>query len=451
MTVLTEAEPPVLHTGPERGPVQLSLFGGGVDTGNMGVAALSEASITGLAKRLPGVTINEFDHTPGLRTRNLGEGEASTTVRSFGALWSRRHYRADTLDHIRTCARWGGLWSRGARMFRRSAAILDISGGDSFTDLYSTRRFRFISMPKLMALEHGIPLILLPQTYGPYRDPACSEVARRILAGADLAWARDPHSLGVAHDLLGKNFDPDRHRLGVDVAFDLPCHRPPELPRPLSAWLDEDSVPIIGVNVSGLIYGDSVGARGRFGFRADYRAVIANLVRGLLARSEGRILLVPHVLAPTGHHESDHEACMRVLHSLHDAGVDEADTVSRVAIVPQAFGASELKWLISRCDWFCGTRMHSTIAALSSGVPTAAISYSDKTLGVFETCGQGEHVADPRTLGTDEVVEHVLDSFDRREEARTSLQQHLPRVLQTAEWQMDEIAGCIEQLAAARA
>ena len=49
--------------------------------------------------------------------------------------------------------------------------------------------------------------------------------------------------------------------------------------------------------------------------------------------------------------------------------------------------ASEVKWCISKLDWFVGSRMHATIAALSSGVPCAAIAYSRKFRGVFATLG----------------------------------------------------------------
>ncbi|MFQ5655847.1 MAG: polysaccharide pyruvyl transferase family protein, partial [Planctomycetota bacterium] len=102
---------------------------------------------------------------------------------------------------------------------------------------------------------------------------------------------------------------------------------------------------------------------------------------------------------------------------------------------------SEIKGIIARLDWFCGTRMHSTIAGLSSGVPTAAIAYSGKTRGVFESCGQGERVADPRKLDTDATVEHLLASFRSREESRAGLKRALPSVLRQAREQMEEIAA----------
>jgi polysaccharide pyruvyl transferase WcaK-like protein len=75
-------------------------------------------------------------------------------------------------------------------------------------------------------------------------------------------------------------------------------------------------------------------------------------------------------------------------------------------------------------------------------VPAAAIAYSDKTQGVFETCGQGAHVADLRRLDTDEVVSHLWRSWEQRDEARASLREQLPGVLAQVEAQMDAIVAC---------
>jgi polysaccharide pyruvyl transferase WcaK-like protein len=102
--------------------------------------------------------------------------------------------------------------------------------------------------------------------------------------------------------------------------------------------------------------------------------------------------------------------------------------------------------MISKMDWFCGTRMHATIAGLSTGVPTATISYSDKALGVFESCGQGAEVFDPRVLEGNEIVERLMDSYRRRGETRSSLGNAVREVKAQAVAQMDEIASIVEGL-----
>ena len=108
---------------------------------------------------------------------------------------------------------------------------------------------------------------------------------------------------------------------------------------------------------------------------------------------------MPHVISPGGARDCDVRACEELRTKL----VDRFG--GRVLCLPRGLDERETKWCVSRCAWFMGTRMHSTIAALGSGVPCASIAYSLKTLGVFETCGLGDQVADPREHDTGEIVE----------------------------------------------
>ena len=66
-----------------------------------------------------------------------------------------------------------------------------------------------------------------------------------------------------------------------------------------------------------------------------------------------------------------------------------------------------------------------------------------KTLGVFNTCGQGERVADPRVLGTDDVVDHLWNSWKVREEARSSLAKRLPDVRAESEEQIERALSTV--------
>lgn len=426
------------------------LFGGGCDTGNVGVEALTVAVLKSIGRGSIGCEVTVFDHSAGLRS---DPRVGAMQVDYCGARWSRRIHRFDTLLSIRIAARLGGLLNPAARRILAADAVLDISGGDSFTDLYGAWRFRQVTLPKIIALENRKPLILLPQTYGPFRTAKAHRVARRIVRGAAMAWARDARSFEILQDLLGpQHFDPVRHRLGVDVAFALPAHEPhnDRLPAPMRYWLGrgDDEPPLVGLNVSGLIWHNVAAARTRYGFWADYREAIVRLLDRLLSdAAHPRILLVPHVLTPEGHYESDPHACRLAMQAALERRPDAAD---RIAIVPPDFDACEMKWIISRCDWFCGTRMHSTIAALSSGVPAAAIAYSDKTKGVFETCGLGEAVVDPRTMDAKTCAGGLLRLFDCRNSLSATLARQLPNVRKQAEHQMDEIVRYIQGLAAER-
>lgn len=415
---------------------RLVLFGAALGTGNLGVDALSYSVASGVTRNSTDTPLAIADYKSGVRQFSLSLPDGELPVLRFGACQTKRVYRAESFTRIRLEVAAGLQISPSTRILRNAAAFLDISGGDSFTDLYGPGRFRAICAPKSLALRLGKPLVLLPQTYGPFNEPANRVTAAKLVRGAVQCWARDARSFEILRELLGDQFDPARHRLGVDVAFLLPIADGARLladaPREFVSGGE------IGINVSGLIWNDPAAAASRYKFKADYRAAVTAIVHRIAASTP--VVLVPHVLAAPGHYEADRTACEAVSAALPAAFRGNV----RICLDPK--DPCEAKGLISRCSWFMGTRMHATIAGLSSGVPTCAISYSDKTIGVFETCGQGEHVHDPRKLDTETLVERVLWSFSQREASRGSLTKHLTAVLKQADDQMDVVAGFIRRV-----
>lgn len=426
-------------------PLRLCILGASTDTGNLGVSALCLSMLRGLARREPDAKVTVFDERRGDGDEVERLDGVPFAFRRCGLHHSRRFYRRDSFWNVRVSSRFGGAGNAAAIAFREADAVLDITGGDSFTDLYGPKRFEAGCAGKRLALEHSGGLVLMPQTYGPYSAERSRTEAARLVAGASMAWARDEASFEVLRGLLGDRFDPARHRSGVDVAFRLGVEEPHrELDPVLRDWISERrSRPTVGLNVSGLTYVRAEKARRDYGLAADYRAIVHGILARLMSGTDANVVLVPHVLAPPGNFESDIEACRSSLASL------GGRFAGRVLVAPE-LNASEAKWLISRMDWFCGTRMHSTIAALSSGVPCSALAYSLKTHGVFETCGQGAHVAELRTLEAPEAIETVWRSWEARHDAKLSLAASLPRVLERADAQMDEVMAMCRTLASRR-
>jgi polysaccharide pyruvyl transferase WcaK-like protein len=418
-------------------PLRLCVFGAGPGTGNLGVSALSLSLLSGIARRVRDPQVTSFDNGKGIRPARARLNGRDLAYRLCGAIPTRRVYRRDSLFRIRASGWLGGLGHAAIKAIRDADAVLDCTSGDSFTDLYSRRRFRLVTAEKMLALEQRRPLILLPQTIGPFTGARTRRIAGRIVRAAAMVWARDQKSFSTLRELLDGSFDPRRHHCGVDLAFGLEAQEPDgPLPEAVAAWLtDDDRPPLVGFNVSGLIHGGDAAVM-RFGLRTDYFHAVTRFLARILDETDANILFVPHVFTTPGHFEHDPDACASVAARLGGAGT------GRIACLPAGLSPGKTKWAVGRTDWFCGTRMHASIAAISSGVPAAAMAYSDKTLGVFETCGQGEHVADLRRLETDEVVDRLWESWTGREEARASLEVTLPRVRAQVEDQMDRIVEC---------
>lgn len=410
----------------------MALFGAAGNTGNLGVSALSLSTLRAVLDRRPGARRLVFDHDRGRRT------VADSSVGTYecdGAWNSRRLHRDESLWTMRLNSLVGVPPNRNVDAIRSSAVVLDITGGDSFTDLYGPRRWHSSILPKQITLRVGTPLVLLPQTYGPFTHPGRQQAAARVVAAAESAWARDPDGLDQLQQILGSDFDPARHRQGVDVAFALPAVPPSDLPDPLGPWLSSGSPrpTTVGLNVSGLLANDPDTARQEFGLALDYKRAVRRLAERLLDEVCDRLVLVPHVRGASD--ESDDAACRDLARTL--------DLPERVVTLPAGLDASQTKWCISRLDWFCGTRMHSTIAALSSGVPAAAVAYSHKTRGVFETCGLRHAVVDARSVGTPDAVDQLVELATRRDGDRAVLADTVDGVIDRASRQFDEILASV--------
>jgi polysaccharide pyruvyl transferase WcaK-like protein len=415
-------------------PLTACLFGVPGAHLNLGVGALRAATLGGLLAREPAASVTVFDDGWGQRAGRAYVDGRPVPIQLTGARHSRRFHRPESYLNMRVSAALGGLGNAGLASIDAADVVLDVSGGDSFSDIYGERRFRTVAWPKRLAVLRGRPLVLLPQTYGPFRSPRVRAQAAALTRAAAMAWARDPDSYAALVDLLGDDLDPDRHREGVDVAFTLEPRPPDEAVRErLAAWFAAAPGPVAGLNVSGLM----THAEGmvRFGLAADCGQVARRLAQRLLDEPDTRLVVVPHVRTPGG--ADDDGVASERLH----ADLARRYGPDRVALAPAGLDPHQTKWLIGRTDWFCGMRMHATIAALSSGVPVAVIAYSGKARGVFATVGQQRHVADARRDDADALLDQLWRSWSQRADTAAELARTVPAARRRAAAQMDAIVA----------
>ncbi|GAB5373575.1 MAG: hypothetical protein AcusKO_00370 [Acuticoccus sp.] len=280
-----------------------------------------------------------------------------------------------------------------AAMSSRALVALDIGGGDSFTDIYGAKRFWYQALSKLVVLRSGTPLILAPQTIGPFRTRWARHVARYLMRRCAAVVTRD----GLSSDYV-RALD---RRIplveATDVAFALEA---PRLARP------DDGRVHVGINVSGLLFAGGYTRKNDFGLTADYPDLMHRLIAWFAARPECIVHLFSHVVVPldyAGVVEDD----------LHAAKVLAARFGDNVVVEPTCGSPEETKAHIATMDFFCGSRMHACVAAFSSGVPTVPIAYSRKFLGLFGTLGY-DCVADPVNESGDAVMARVTGAYENR-------------------------------------
>ena len=417
--------------------MKLALFGTSVKTGNLGLEALTLGALHLIHQIEPEAEVLLFDYVWDSDQVTLVGPEGPRVYTRHGCNGSRRFWHSASLMRMRLGAKLAPLRSPAVQDLADCDLVLDVSGGDSFSDLYGVRRLDMVVGMKALALDLGLPLVLLPQTYGPFLHAASEGKARQVTRQASMAWARDPDSHLVLRELLGSDYSPERHPLGVDMAFAL---APLPLPR-LTALLDSQrnaAGPLVGVNVSGLLANSGQAGRDTLGINLDYPVLVRKVVSGLLAEGAGHVFLVPHVVTPGSEFkpESDPHACEALRESL------SPDERACCTVVSGPFTAAQIKSFIGQLDWFTGTRMHATIAALSTGVPTMALAYSAKFRGVFDLCRSQDQVIDLRTVPSDECLARTLAGFRQRQDQRQVLAQCLPALKRDCAQQMESILAC---------
>lgn len=290
--------------------------------------------------------------------------------------------------------------------------IGDIHGGDSFSDIYGLRRFKMGCIPLHWIRYLGKPLHMLPQTYGPFFSPGATKLARIVFRYARNLQARDRDSQAIALSLSEKT----SVAVVPDVAFCLEPH-------PKADWQSEFSYinpekPLIGLNVSGLLYRGGYTQDNMFGLTLNYATFSHRLAERLLLETNYNILLIPHTVSSSFTIEDDRSACNAVLDVVHRGNE------GRILVLEKDYDQSELKSVIGSCSFFIGGRMHACIAALSQGIPTVGIAYSKKFKGVFDIAGKPDWVLPATEMEEPEAIDFVLRCIE------TSKHLHRELVLQ---------------------
>ncbi len=262
------------------------------------------------------------------------------------------------------------------RTMARCDIVFDIGSGDSFSDIYSWGRYGMMLISKLVAKARQAPLVLSPQTIGPFSSKRARWAARGVLAFAQHIFARDETSYRLLGDMgLG-----GKSSLTSDVAFALPYDRP----------ADKDGRDLaggrtikVGLNVSALMYRrDLAAAAGdKIKLTVDYPALIDAVLDRLTGDPRFEVHFVPHVLASFLAHEDDYAA---------SEGLRER--YPQVILPPRFAGPSQAKTYIANLDLLMGSRMHATIAAISSDTAVVPLGYSRKFNGLFDSIGYGWNV-----------------------------------------------------------
>jgi colanic acid/amylovoran biosynthesis protein len=439
--------------------INIVLLGASFDTGNLGVTALASSTISLIKQRWPTSQVyllggKEFT-TGQMENNNFPITFRTCPVRYGSNLLAKNHiwkllfaitfmkfthcpfHKKNKQDNDITFQNSVTNKKTTLKIILNADFFCDITGGDSFSDIYGIVRFTKGYLLKRTCQMTAKPFIMLPQTYGPFKSPVTKWMAKQILRETQTIYSRDKEGLKAIENLIGKS---GKIKLCPDVAFTLESRAPAStnfLPATSKQNLEGKSVKrivtnsqLIGLNVSGLLFHGGYTGKNEFGLKDNYKELVREIVDYFVSMENTMILLVPHVVPEGWETENDLIACRKLQETLPNE-IREKVIIAEPEQGQPFFDQCEIKYLIGCCDFFLGSRMHATIAAISQKIPTIGLAYSKKFVGVYETAGVDDCVTDLRTLTNEKVMILIKNTYSNRVVINKRLEQTIPEVKKT--------------------
>ena len=176
----------------------------------------------------------------------------------------------------------------------------------------------------------------------------------------------------------------------------------------------------LGLNVSPLVEG----------YNPEITKITVDFIKYIIENTALKILLIPHVVEDGN---NDYEYMMNFYEKFRETG--------RIDILPSDLNAKQYKGYIANTRFFIGARTHATIAAYSSGVPTAVLGYSVKSRGLAKDLfGEERFVLNSRKLTEAQPLIDTFNSLVENEaEIKETLMKKIPLYLRNAMKMGDEL------------
>lgn len=390
--------------------INIGLLGSVINNGNMGCVALTYSLIHMLEK---------IGNDMGLNfTYYIFEGDSDEDkIRQLCeklSIASDRVYsiKVTTLHRFRSMAHHPIVSMNAVRCLKSCDFIIDLTAGDSFSDIYGQWRFDGATHIKEIVCNLKKPMILGPQTYGPFEAAKNQYRAKKVIEKSCCVIARDQ----ISADCVSEFTDKEVH-VTTDLAFGLPFKK------------ENMSSPgriKVGVNISCLLVKNKKeSTETNFTLKTDYNLFIQGIMDYLVKDGRYEVYVIPHVGR--------------------DAGEQFRDEFPMVNYLPQFSNPIDAKNSIAQMDIFLGARMHATIGAFSSGVATIPIAYSRKFSGLYENLDY-PYVVDLSSLSTEDAVKRTISYIEKYKILKDEAQHGMVIAQKNLEQTRNILSECIKSI-----
>jgi polysaccharide pyruvyl transferase WcaK-like protein len=392
---------------------KVAILGAGFTTNNMGVWALASGAISVVSKNFPEANVFMLDYYSHPEKYSIQSSHGSKTIQLVNIRFSKKIWLPNNIIRliisaliirVITNTKLKKMIVSNNNCFQDITStnlFFAVSGGDSFSDIYGIGRFFYVCLPQLLVLLLRKPLILLPQTIGPFEGFIGKIISTYIIKNSNTVYSRELNEIKTLKN-INRN---------ASFCYDLGFILKPDLTstkiiKIINQLPKKES--IVGINVSGLLHIGGYTKDNMFGLGVDYNTLIKSIIELLIDKHKANILLIPHVTGGRKNLESDTQACKMIYHDL------KPKFFPFLHFFNYNLNHQETKSIIGQCDFFIGSRMHACIAALSQSIPAIGLAYSKKFIGVYESIGMEKLVQDLRNCDNESIIKNIEKEYKNR-------------------------------------
>lgn len=300
--------------------------------------------------------------------------------------------------------------------------LMIMTGGDNITLDYGLGSLYGITSFVDCAKKNGVPVILWGASVGPFTTkPHIEKFMREHLADYSYISVRESYSKQYLSEIGFDNVS-----LITDPAFALE----PEV-FDCSHMIPSSQKGVVGINFSPLVRKFRTNEESRKTFDND----IIMFVRWIIEQGYG-VVLIPHV-GPLSGSESNSD-----YHYMNGLLGEMTLSNDNLKLAPSNLNAAQLKYLISKTRFFIGARTHSTIAALSSCIPTTSIAYSVKAFGINRDLFDNiDHILNTKDVSLQTLKNHFTALETNESSIRSLLQSKIPKWKKMSEQPVDVVCS----------
>lgn len=287
-------------------------------------------------------------------------------------------------------------------------AVIDI-GGFAYGDSWGTEGAKRALAWAEYCHSAGKPIFFLPQAWGPFTNPDLADIVRKMLSISTGVFARDRQSLQYLEELRSGWSEPPV--LAPDIVFGF-NGAPPQVGRAIlqNHGATLDGRPLVGIAPNMRVYDRSPGR----GMTNVYVQLLLRVTRFCVEELNADVVLIPHERTDPKKAKADDQ----FLCSLVAAGLGRPDRCINLPTLPSP---ALSKSVAGHLDLLIGSRFHMLVLALSSCVPTMAISWAHKYRELLTLFGLQDFVIEHGALEDTAATDLVHLAWDQRSDNRQKI------------------------------